>query len=724
MNLPQTSLHSHYFMTNTYRKCGPKLACLVLLLFIASTAMIRSTPLQPDRNSPISPESNLIQAESGGEIFLQREQILIGIHHDNADPPLLEAIAKRIDSLDSVSSCWTPQRLMYAMESNGVSKQEAEQRLTRFLLNPQTQVTGLVAVLSAEGEWNRTQVVREIREILEYSQLSSKQTMLAGSPVVAAALSQLGDARQLRTPLTFALLLILGGLIRISRSWRIAVAILVSALFSMQLTQLCLLWGTGAPQLIRSFATAMVLMLTCVHAIFVLHCVQTSRTTDPFEDLWVRVGRPCLWTTVALVGGCCSLSWASTPFLQQLSVPLSIGVTVAFVCGFGLTPFALALFPSSLQRPRTRVGLSWSHRLFTTPRLISLTAGLIAVVALFGLSQLTFHHHPLKLLSNSHPAVQDHQQTRRQLADVETLDAVIDFGTADVSLAERFKRVQMVESRLAQHPQVTHVFSWADFVPDQLDATSIEAFEDRIPQEVESLRNQFVSAGDRYWRVTTRTRGASSTERQRTLSELKEQLSDVPIIWATADLQHYTSADILAACARSLGIVVLLTCVLVLIESRSWRLAGLSLFANIAPWCVVFGSLGWLNRPVDVGTLVCPSIALALTTTVTFQYLACYQQFRQRQWQPHRSAWAAQVVSAAPIVQSVTVTLVLMLAMASSSLNTLFPVSTISWAVFVPSVAVSGLLISGLCGTANSSRTVAPTKQTTYPAAEEPRIAA
>lgn len=87
----------------------------------------------------------------------------------------------------------------------------------------------------------------------------------------------------------------------------------------------------------------------------------------------------------------------------------------------------------------------------------------------------------------------------------------------------------------------------------------------------------------------------------------------------------------------SLGSAAFLVCLVLLVGLRSWRLAFLGAIPNLSPLVLIYGTLGWLNLPLDVATVMVGAIALGLAVDNTVHMLTTFQGFREERHPVARS---------------------------------------------------------------------------------------
>ena len=103
------------------------------------------------------------------------------------------------------------------------------------------------------------------------------------------------------------------------------------------------------------------------------------------------------------------------------------------------------------------------------------------------------------------------------------------------------------------------------------------------------------------------------------------------------------------------------------ISLRSIRIMLLAMIPNLLPLGVVFGMLGWLGMPVDIGMMMTGSIALGISIDGTFHFLVRYlEQCEEGRANAH-AVCVALLTTGGPIFESIVVSSIGMLALTLSS---------------------------------------------------------
>lgn len=659
-------------MSQLYRQFGRHLAVIVLLALPFLTREADSIPSNNDIETWLPLHSDIrTEYESFKELFGGEEVVLIGIPQDIAEPRLVEAMAARIESLEGIRSCWTPDRFQEVMSQLGVSPDVIRERLTGLVLSRDGSLTGLVAQLSEAGLQKRELVVQDVKDILEYSQITPEQSVLSGGPVIVAELNQLGSNENSKIFFISTLVICFALLIHSTRHWRLSAAILLITVFAIQTTMCGVKFWSGEMNFILSALPVMVMVFTMATAIHFLHYYQSSlHHADPLASALSKAWRPCALATFTTAIGLISLVVSDIVPVQQFGVAAAFGAVVSCVCGLGLTPIALTMWPDAVQNSGSQ-HWDWAARFsfrivqFRKPLVYSIALALL--VCGLGLPRLASKVDPLDFLPRDSDVIADYLEVERSLTNIDSFEAVVDFGVADLTFPEKLEQVRAIQDRLASHPNVKHTMSLGSFFPERLPENGLEMIQLLSTARSSQQGGDYVSAGERFWRISARVKGGSTDEMQRIFLELRDDLKDEPVtLTGMAPLIKKAQDDIFTGFWESFATALLTIALIMVFALRSVKTALLAMIPNITPLCLVFGILGWMSFPVDIGMMMTASIALGIAVDGTFHFLVSYRDQLRDNESNDRSALIALLTTGRPIFEAALIASVGMLALTQS----------------------------------------------------------
>jgi predicted RND superfamily exporter protein len=624
--------------------------------------------------------------------FGVEELILIGLDTRSVPPGLIESLCRRLDRVPGIRCTWSTARFKSRMKQFGVSEEEALERLKGLAVSHDGRLTAVVAVLSEEGIRNRNSVVKDIREELEYCQLRGRDVALAGAPVVVAELDRLGGVEEGQKFFVITLLLCLGLLYFWLRDWKLSIAVMLITIWSINLTLTIFGWFGGQMNFILGALSVMVMVFTIEAAIHVLHYYrEVIDSHDPVGEAMLLSLKPCMMSIFTTAIGLFSVSCSDIAPVTQFGYASGLGAVVAMLAGLGLTPAVLSVLrPTEL--PEDAEGSAAFDRLgqWITRNAWPVVgvASLLLIVAGSGMFRLHSKLDPLDFLPHNGVVYADAVRVDRELTTLESIEAVVDFGDEDIPFVQKLEKVRQVEARLRSHPAVRHVMSVGSFFPSEMP----QGFElTRLLASAESKsadQGEFIAEGQRLWRISVRygvTEGKSTIQ---VFNELQALVQDSSVqLTGIAPLLQQAQEEIFSGFWESflsaLGVIV----IVMMLALRSVKTTILAMIPNLVPIAVVFGVIGWIGQPVDIGMMMTGSIVLGITVDGTFHFLTRYQDELKRTCTVADAVRVALNKTGGPIFESIVVSSIGMLALTLSSFA-----PTVRFGVLMTVLLLSALL--------------------------------
>lgn len=605
----------------------------------------------------------------GGE-----ELILVALDRTETEPKLVEALCRRLERLDTIRQVWSPDRLASMMADFQLSESEIEQRLHRVAVSADGRLAGIVALMTDEGLHDRTATMDQINEVLEYCQLDPTQLRITGAPVVVAELNRLGGKQANQVYFGITIAICLSVLYFTLKQFVPSLLILVSTIWAFQLTLACVRIVGGEMNFILDSLPVMVMVFSMAVAIHYLHHFAAHRREDDPVGTTLRAVRwPCLLATFTTAIGLASLGISTIPPVRQFGIATAGGTFAALLAGLGITPAILTLYPPDQFESR------WLHRLFRRAaawlylRRALTTACVCGLVASCGVGVfwIRAEFEPLNFFPEDSKVLQDTRFLHREMASTDSVEMVVDFGTRDIPDTQRIETIRQMESSLREVEHVQLVLSATSFLPNPLPQGFSTAL-DAIRRQAGC--NDFIADGGHLWRISARVapdENVTSQQLFHVLSRKSEELAaehDVSIVCTgIAPLIERAQQDIFDGFWKSVFTAFVLISVIMVLCLRSGVAGAVAMIPNVTPILLVFGTLGWLNVPTDIGTMMTGSIALGIAVDGTFHFLTCYRRLYDRTGNSVHSTRVALETTGPPIVQATLITGLGMLALGLSN---------------------------------------------------------
>jgi len=655
-----------------YQSRSKLLLIAVLLSFPVLTHLADSLPTNNDvetwlpNDSDVRRDYNAFKREFGAE-----EVILIGLDRSAQDAQLLEALAQRLEKLSQVRQCLSPGRLRSVMRGLSVDDKQIDERLEGFLLSKNTDLIGMVALLSDAGLKDRVTTARAIRAELDYCQLRDDDIYLAGAPVVVAELDRLGNRESNKKFFLITLFVSLCLLYYTVRQWKPVLAILGLIVWAINLTMATVNLAGGEMNFILGALSVMVMVFTMAIAIHVLHYYRSSLgSPDPLGRALKLAWKPCFLATLTTTIGLMSLTVSDIAPVRQFGYAASAGSIVALLTGLGLTPAVIALWPvrnlrSESESHKSSQIVSW---ILGRSRVVAAAAMLLVAVTSVGLFFIESKVDPLDFLPRAGKVLSDIRRIEHDLTNTSSVEAVLDFGDSDLAFVEKLDEVRRIESRIAEHPAVRHTMSVATFFPDPMPQSTFEATALLKKANARRGNSGFIADGDRRWRISARVSTALGHTRMQAFNEIGESLRGEPVtLTGVSPLLEGAQTAIFDGFWESFTAAFGIITAVMVLSLRSLRLGLVAMIPNLTPICIVFGTLGWLGVTVDIGMMMTASIALGIAVDGTFHFLVRYNEQHRQTGDSAASSHTALVQTGSPIFQAAAIASLGMLAMTLSS---------------------------------------------------------
>lgn len=639
------------------------------------------------------------------------EIVLVAFQRPFPDPALLESAAGRLGGLPGVTACWTRQQVVDRMMDNGVDSAAANERLVHLLQAPNGELETMLLTLANDKAASRASLVRQIRSQLHYCGLD--HAMLAGGPVVTAQLDELGGRERGRTLFQLTLLICAVLLYLNIRCWKASAMLVLMNIFSIECTlSLMRLLGQSMNFILGSLPVLVMVFTTSAAVHLIGQYIVSSREPDRLGAAIRAVFRPGLFAALTTVIGLLSLDLSDIGPITDFGNAAAAGTLISFIVGLGLTPAVLEVVkyrtPASAtgQDLLERMGMRVVNRPVTA--LIPLL--LITAISAIGLLDLKTLIDPLDFLPGSDPVLRDTRQLQAQLTSPTSIEAVIDFAGADSSFVSRLAEVRRFEESMMQHANVCHTLSLADFFPADTDQQlSVSAL---MSASGNGASGSLLADGCRLWRVSVRLQDDSPAKLRQTLNDLQELPRSHRVTFTgIGPLLEHAQGSILQGFWKSFSSALLIMTLVMMIALRSPLGGIVAMIPNVQPIVLIFGLLGWLQYPVDIGIMMTASIALGLTVDGTFHFLCLYQSSLRRTNCRYRAVRHALVNTGLPMMSSGLISGIGLLALALSPFRPAMHFGVMMF-LLMTAATVSGLVLFPACLALRTRR-----RRTTSPAA-------
>jgi uncharacterized protein len=504
----------------------------------------------------------------------------------------------------------------------------------------------------------RAGVIEEIHQLIDPRLPPGMTALYNGSLEISETYNRvtLDNTKKLTPPI---LLLTIGGIFLMFRSWRITallvIAVLVSAIWTMGLfVEIGFTYNVLA-----SMLPPLVIILAIADDVHIVqHFNHELRETGSKEHAFKSSVRhlfaPLLGASGTTALGLLSLATSDVVAVRSFGVGAAVGVMVDFV-------MSLVFVPTLLMFLKPKTGIAPQERYLIGPmRAVSrfsmrhaapiavVTIGIL-VVASVGITRLRVDTNHINFFADDHPIHRSAVVIDEKLSGIYSFNVLLEGPAESMKTPDALQRMEQLRVRLEALPFVKKVVSLADYVKrvnrelhGTVEAEVLPASADAIAQELfvfglsDEGRRELarVTASD-YSRSQISVKLASMS------SDLVfEQINRAEVIAAEvfagseitpvvtgsgrlfATLDHYIVISQLSSFATAFVTVF----AVVFVVFRSARFGVLGIVANALPVGAVLGIMGWMNISLNVATVMVASVALGVVDDDTIHFIGRFRR--------------------------------------------------------------------------------------------------
>lgn len=560
-----------------------------------------------------------------------------------------------------------------------LDRREAIDRLRGFVIGPDGETTCLVAILTQRGNELRADAVEAVRREAEAAGVSRDEQRMSGAPVESVTI----DEESGRTLYHFAIpsaIVSLGLCWYCLRSCRYTMAIVIAAGLGECIT-LALVYYTGTPM------NAMLIVMPPL--IFVLTVSSGIHLTNYYYeaardgDLHAAVARavaigilPCALAVATTMIGIGSLAVSTVAPVRQFGIFAPLGLLATVCVLFLILPGTIEWMPKpprSAERAESRrlrqreVGRDaalWD-RLW---RLVARNANLVAVVGVGLMLAAGAGLYPWRVMGHGPAGLKTSVEVRAlfspasrflrdynwldehvaPLVPVEVLVRIDD--KMDLNTLERMELVRDTAAAIKSIPRVEGVMTAATYTVDfpprggLRNVFARRAMNNRLRDHLgyfQDARFLYEEDGQQWWRISVRLRPGEEADYAKYLRELREHVEPVlragrvrlrktegieAVYTGAMPLADRVHRMLLSDLYTSFFTAALLVAAVMILVLRSVGAGLLAMIPNVFPMTVLFGTMGWLSFPVDIGSMMTASIALGIAVDDTLHFLTWFRR--------------------------------------------------------------------------------------------------
>jgi predicted RND superfamily exporter protein len=388
--------------------------------------------------------------------------------------------------------------------------------------------------------------------------------------------------------------------------------------------------------------------------------LDARKSLGPEEAAWsaLRIGwLPCTLAAATTAIGLGSLVVSQLAPIRSfgaygaIGTLLTLGVVLAFLPGTlaAWKPKSLGAAAHDAEAGDDRhPAWDWlSGAVLRYHLLIVLGSVLIMGAAGWGIPWLTTSVHIETLFGHNSRILRDYAWIEEHVGPLVPVEVIVDFRRdCRLSQADRLEMVERVQHELRGVEHVHSTMSCVNFmptVPADVDRASAE-YRDYLQDFLTEARSYFVA--HRYlhetpeaqqWRVTALTSALGNIDYADVLATIRRRITQggavasgsagiacrvTGVMPLVHEIQRALKRDLFTSFVSDFAMITI-----VMTIAQGGILTGLiSMVSNFFPTVLMFGILGWLAMPLDIGSVMTASVALGIAIDDTFHYLTFFRR--------------------------------------------------------------------------------------------------
>ncbi|MFO0912411.1 MAG: MMPL family transporter [Pirellulales bacterium] len=561
----------------------------------------------------------------------------------------------------------------------GLSEQQAVHRLQGTVVGPDGRQTCVVVALDDTHGPRLREVLHEIRAAAVDSGLESGEVHLGGPPVVNDAINQSSSQSLLRLAgLAAAVGLVIAWLC--FREVRLTLIVFTVAGYAAALS-LAVLPLVGVP--LNAILITMVPLVYVAAMSGAIHLsnyyLESLRRDGPERAVESAVRHavlPLVLAAVTTAIGLLSLWYSDLApirlfgIFSAVGVMIGLGMQIVFLPAFircwpqraplsSAAPYGVAASGSpSTSHSASAAGVMegaeelspfWQRVAEHVPRYswaYTAAFAFLLGMGLIGLSRVETSIQIMRLFSPATPIIASYAWLEEHLGAMVPMEVVIRFDSSNSQRTfQRLELIKHLQTLIGEIPGVSGSLSAATFTPPiRPGGRSVWSVVTDV--RLKHARQNLIDTGYLYadgdeeaWRISVRATEGEQIDGEQFERRLREQIEPVLAQERSAGIHGlevmYTGAvPIIYKARRSLldGLTlgfatdVVLVVIAVIAMVRNWSSGVLLLLTSVFPMAVIFGLMGWCQWPVDIGSMMTPSVALGVTIDDAIHFVLWYRR--------------------------------------------------------------------------------------------------
>jgi predicted RND superfamily exporter protein len=557
---------------------------------------------------------------------------------------------------------------------------EIRSRLRGWLIGRNGRDACLVALISPTGAGNRAAAIETVFATVEkITGLPRSAIYVAGPSIDSVAIDRISEEAQKKL-LPFFLLFCLILLFCCLRNIGAALIVFIVAQMNEELSGALLYWCGAHVDSISMLISSLIYVLTISGGVHLINYYRETLQEVPLGEErnvpWLTVQKavlPCTLAVVTTILGMGSLTVSKMVPIRTFGIYASLALALGTLWLFLFVMSILQQYPirrwyrTGKPENNTENNVSktlgkhrWEYLgqlIFRFRIVVTVVAFVLMFVLAFGVKNLrttvTFHG----LLPHSAKVIRDYDELENKIGGLIPIEVVVhipDANNDSVTLLDQLYLLESLRATLRETEGVDTVISVLNFLPELPSRTGRRMVESARRAAMTGILNRHqdrlreIHFFDRttqhndsvpgvYWRLSLRVSSQAQIDYAELISEIRQRLEfarswetfsnivgiqfdvtgGIPLVHrAQEQLLH----DLIDSFITAFGLIALT----MIIMLRGIVRGLLAMIPNIFPCVVVFGLLGLLNIPIDMGSMMTASVAMGISVDGTLHFLTWF----------------------------------------------------------------------------------------------------
>jgi uncharacterized protein len=574
------------------------------------------------------------------------------------------ALRDEIPKFGYIRSVLSPHELLEQLqdEPSELTESDASDRLTGLVLGKQG-ICAVLVQLTDRGASEQVAVIERLRQCAdETSGLGRERLRLGGSAFDVVTVDQASERSLRSSAIPASIFAALAAFVAIGHV-RLTTIVLALGTFCQLATVAVIYYLGGSLNAVLIVLPTLVFMLTVSAGVHLANYYRDAAREGLADGGWqaLRVGwKPCVLATCTTCIGFGSLANGNLEPVQRFGSYSALAL-------LGSTAVTLLAFPTLCPRRMPTEGrfalptrsplqgfAPFGRRIrelilrYATP--VSLFGIATLVVAALGVLRLESTAKIEEMFPATSQINRNYRWLEGNVGPLISVEVVLEFPRDEAADAvRRIKLLQDVHQAVVGvketggvHSAVTYMMA----IPYEERGLAATIKRSAFRTRLESLKPQLVDQGllaldetTEYWRITTKVPAFHVLD-YGPLAEIVRSAC-LPVVESAPEPVELTVTGLSPVCHQAQLLILddlassfLMTFALItpamILSLRNLRTGILAMIPNLTPVVLVFGTMGWLGKPVDIASILTASVALGIAVDDTLHFMTWYSRGLQQ----------------------------------------------------------------------------------------------